>query len=34
MQHELESRPNFIALEEQIEDLTEDIKKVIDEEAS
>jgi hypothetical protein len=32
MQDELEPRPDFIALEEQIEDLTEDIKAV-DEEA-
>ena len=34
MQYELERRPDFITLEEQIEDLTEDIKKVVDEEAS
>jgi hypothetical protein len=34
MQYKLERQLDFITLEEQIEDLTRDIKKVIDEEIS
>ena len=34
MQYELERRPDFVTLEEQIDDLAEEIKKMTDEEAS